>query len=66
MKEQIGEAAGKVWQALSEHGELDLARLSKLVKENEKTIHQALGWLAREGKIDLYIKGRTTIITLAK
>ncbi len=66
MKEHIGETAGKVWQALSEHGELDLPRLTKLVQENEKAIYQALGWLAREDKIDLHIKGNRTMITLAK
>jgi len=64
MKEYIGETAGKVWQALSEHGELDFARLTKLVKENEKTLHQALGWLAREGKIEIYLKGNKTLISL--
>jgi hypothetical protein len=64
MKEQIGETAGKVWQALSEHGELDLARLAKLVHENEKMVHQALGWLAREDKIDIHLKGNRTVISL--
>ncbi|MFZ1684126.1 MAG: winged helix-turn-helix domain-containing protein [Candidatus Zixiibacteriota bacterium] len=64
MKEQIGETAGKVWQALSEHGELDLARLMKLVHEDEKAVHQALGWLAREEKIDIHLKGNKTTISL--
>jgi hypothetical protein len=64
MKEQIGETAGKVWQALLEHGELDLTRLAKLVQENEKAIHQALGWLAREDKIEIHLKGNKTTISL--
>jgi hypothetical protein len=64
MKEQIGETAGKVWQALSEHEELDLVRLTKLVHENEKTVHQALGWLDREDKIDIHLKGNKTTISL--
>lgn len=64
MKEQIGETAGRVWQTLSEHGELDLARLTKLVQENEKTVHQALGWLAREDKINIHLKGNKTTISL--
>lgn len=66
MKEQVGEAAGKVWQALSEHGELEFLQLVKLVQESDKLVHQSLGWLAREDKIEMRIKGNRTLISLTK
>ena len=66
MKERIGEAAGKVWQVLSEHGELEFTRLAKLVQERDSVVHQSLGWLARENKIEMRPKGNKTLITLAK
>ncbi|MDD4051700.1 MAG: winged helix-turn-helix domain-containing protein [candidate division Zixibacteria bacterium] len=57
MKDRIGETAGKVWQALQEHGNLDVPRLAKQVGEKEGMIHMAVGWLAREDKIDFHVKG---------
>ncbi|MFH1361792.1 MAG: winged helix-turn-helix domain-containing protein [bacterium] len=51
MREHIGEAAGKLWRALGERGEINLATLPKLVKEKNEVTFQALGWLAHEGKI---------------
>jgi hypothetical protein len=64
VKEKIGETAGKVWQVLQEHGGMDVSRLTKLVRENEVLVHQAVGWLAREDKIDIHTKGPKTTIAL--
>jgi hypothetical protein len=61
---QIGEVAGIVWQALSDKGPLSLAQLVKAAGQPRDTVMQALGWLAREGKINIDDKGRNRIVSL--
>lgn len=51
--ERIGTNAGLVWKAL-ENGEASLKAVKKTTKLNEKDLNMALGWLAREGKIELF------------
>lgn len=65
-KTRIGETAGKVWQVLSGQGESTIPRLAELTREKEPLVQQAVGWLAREGKIELDIKGNRTIVSLSK
>jgi len=48
----IGKDAGKVWRALEIWGEVDILSLSRLSRINEYDVYTAIGWLAREGKID--------------
>ncbi len=64
MKAKIGETAGRVWQALHEHDNLDVPRLIKMVGEKEVMIQRAIGWLAREDKIDFRVKGSKTTVIL--
>lgn len=52
MKEKIGENAGVVWNYLSETGEKNLKDVKKACKLTEKDMYAALGWLAREGKVE--------------
>jgi hypothetical protein len=54
----IGEAAGKVWEFLNEHGEANLNQIKKKVKADPNLILQAVGWLAREEKLQIEKKGR--------
>jgi hypothetical protein len=54
----IGETAGKVWKFLNEHGEANLNQIKKKVKADPNLILQAVGWLAREEKIQITNKGR--------
>ncbi len=60
----IGENAGKVWNALNEHGECEMAQLKKATALSEAEIAAAIGWLAREEKIQAAEtkKGRRKII----
>lgn len=51
MQEEIGTAAGSIWQALNSKGELSLVRLKRTVKGNTPLFDWAIGWLAREDKI---------------
>jgi hypothetical protein len=61
---QIGAAAGIVWQVLSEKGPLSMAKLVKAVGEPRDNVMQALGWLAREGKISINDEGRNRMVSL--
>jgi hypothetical protein len=53
MNEQIGTVAGAIWQALASNGELTLTKLKKEVGGSAPVFDWAVGWLAREDKIDL-------------
>lgn len=62
--EQIGETAGLVWMALNGNGPLSLAQVVKKVDRPRDVVMQALGWLAREGKIHIEDTGRTRAVSL--
>ena len=53
MVPMIGETAGKVWLALEGKEGLSIPQLKKATNADEKMLWLALGWLAREGKINL-------------
>jgi len=55
----VGEFSGIVWRLLSERGELTTATIKRETKENDFMVGAALGWLAREGKIELQKSGRS-------
>ena len=50
--EAIGTNAGLVWQALNVEA-LNLKQLKKATKLKDKEVFAALGWLAREGKVNI-------------
>jgi hypothetical protein len=50
LNEKIGNNAGLVWTAL-QSGELNVKALKKATKLTDKDLNLALGWLAREGKV---------------
>lgn len=53
LEAKAGEIAGKIWQALTENGELAGKDLKKAIKaKSEKDLYLGIGWLAREGKIN--------------
>lgn len=64
MKEMIGETAGKIWNTLNTQNEISLTRLPKLVGERETVVYQALGWLAREDKVEYAKKGNRTLVSV--
>ncbi|MDR3267796.1 MAG: winged helix-turn-helix domain-containing protein [Tannerella sp.] len=50
----IGTNAGLVWRALSKSGRVSLKDLKKETKiRTEKEVYAAIGWLAKEGKIEV-------------
>jgi hypothetical protein len=63
---QIGETAGVVWKLLSDHGPLSLAKLVERVGVNRDVVMQAIGWLAREDKIEITETRRGRVVALRK
>ncbi len=49
----IGINAGNVWNTLNGKEGVNLKDLKKATKLAEKDLYAALGWLAREGKVEL-------------
>jgi hypothetical protein len=49
---EIGETAGQVWRLLERDGPQTLAQIKKKVDAKGDLVSYALGWLAREDKIE--------------
>lgn len=64
MTETIGIAAGQIWECLSDKNEMTIAALKKDLNLKGDTAGLALGWLAREDKIDFIQKGKTVKVSL--
>ena len=62
--EQIGEAAGQVWHCLEENGQMSFAKLTKTVDLSRDVVMLAVGWLAREDKVEIDESSRGRIICL--
>ncbi len=62
--ESIGQIAGVVWQALSENGPMSMAKIVKAAGEPRDLVMQAIGWLAREGKLDIVDDRRMKVVSL--
>ena len=65
MKDKIGEIAGKIWTILGKRQNVNISKLPKILKEKGEIVYQALGWLAREDKINYHTKERKTFISLS-
>ena len=50
---QVGETAGKVWHLLDGQGPQTLAQLKKNHHGTSELLSFAIGWLAREEKIEI-------------
>lgn len=51
-KQEIGIHAGQIWRELSESGICSLDFLKRKTAMNDAELSAALGWLAREDKIE--------------
>jgi len=60
---QVGETAGKIWQLLNEEGPQTFPQLKKKLDGSGELLSFALGWLAREDKVD--ITQEKKIVTVA-
>ena len=53
LTDEIGKDAGRIWETLEKHKEIDIQSISRIAKINENNVYHALGWLAREDKISV-------------
>jgi len=60
---QIGETAGAIWKTLANNGPQTISRLVKEIDAPRDVVMQALGWLAREDKIEIE-DGRSRTVSL--
>ena len=59
MQTKIGETAGRIYMAFAGKGVFDLAKLKKTInKVDDNLIKMAVGWLSRENKILIKLKGK--------
>ena len=65
MKDKIGEMAAKVWETLGEKEDVEISKLPQILKEKGEIVYQALGWLAREDKINYHSKEKKTFVSLS-
>ncbi|MDH6533429.1 hypothetical protein D0T51_00345 [Parabacteroides sp. 52] len=63
IKHEVGQFAGAIWQLLVEREQMSIRKIGEITSLRESRIFLALGWLAREGKIQfrnqdgiLYVK----------
>jgi hypothetical protein len=63
--ERIAQCAASVLQALGEVEEINVLRLAEYLGERSVLTYQALGWLAREGKVRYRQNGAQVFVSLA-
>ncbi len=57
--------AGQVWAALNENGALNQKDLKKAAKLRcDKDLYMALGWLLREGKVEVKEEEKDILVAL--
>ena len=64
MNNTIGETAGKIYKTLESNGELSVNKIKNLIGTDAFTAHTAIGWLAREDKVEIFKKGRSLLVSL--
>jgi len=58
MDTEIGFAAGDVYEFLKANGPATVNQLRKATGRKQAELYEAIGWLAREGKVERMMKGR--------
>ncbi|MEK7450081.1 MAG: winged helix-turn-helix domain-containing protein [Planctomycetota bacterium] len=66
MLNQIGNDAGKIWQTLAKDGPMSLKQLERVLSFTPAEAHLAMGWLARENKVNLLAKGKNIYADLTE
>jgi hypothetical protein len=53
MNALVGETAGKIWNLLNDQGPQTFPQLKKKLNGSGEIVSLAVGWLAREDKVDI-------------
>lgn len=65
MEEQVGITAGKIWHYLRQRGRTDVIMIKFELNINNSLLFLALGWLARENKIEILQENNTFFVRLS-
>ena len=60
----IGEVAGQIYQILEKNGESTVTKLKTATKANDFILSAAIGWLARENKVQVTQSGKSVKVSL--
>jgi hypothetical protein len=61
---QVGNAAGEVWRLLDQGGVHSLTQMKKKFSGTGELLGFAVGWLAREDKLEIFKKKRAVVLRL--
>ncbi len=61
---EIGTAAGLIWQYLDKSGSVSVTKVAAETGISKNDIQRAIGWLAKEGKLKIELKGRVEMLSL--
>ncbi len=64
--DSIGEMAGVVWHTLRTEGPMSFAKLVRTVGAPRDSVHQAVGWLARENKLHIDERSRGRLVMVSE
>ena len=64
MQAQIIESAGKIWNYLSDKGEVTINKLRKDMDLDDNFTYMGLGWLSREDKLTYTQKPKSITVKL--
>jgi len=62
----IGDTAGQVWRFLRSKGKSSLNAVERGIKAPKPLVDMAVGWLAREGKVELRQEKRSIQLWLTE
>jgi hypothetical protein len=61
---EIGVAAGKIWTYLDNNGSSSVAKITTETGLGKNDVQRAIGWLAKEDKLVIELKGRVETLSL--
>jgi predicted HTH transcriptional regulator len=60
----IGDAAGKIWEYLDKNGATSVSKVTKETGVSKNDAQRAIGWLAKEDKLNFEMDKRTELLSL--
>jgi len=64
MSDTIGAAAGTIWEYLEKNGATSVSKVTKETGISKNDAQRAIGWLAKEGKLNFEMDKRTELLSL--
>ena len=64
VREQVGNVAGEVWRLLDQSGPQTLSQLKKQLDGTSELLSFAVGWLAREDKLEILKEKKSVLLRL--